>query len=177
MVLLFLCPPLLCNSFCPSNASIISVLATILLSFNILHLPEFLSFYISITAFISGYSWCKIIVSVYKCLERCKGSVELSNSWARWLNKTEDLFLYDSYLIPCKPYPKGLPLSVPPPVLGHAAALAVLCNHTDFVNIMLDRRKESSSYNFCIQTCICWLRDVSIRRKASENLRIIGFIE
>jgi len=45
-------------------------------------------------------------------------------SWARWINKTEDLFLRDSYLIPCKPYPKGLPLSVPPPVLGHAAALA-----------------------------------------------------
>ena len=32
-------------------------------------------------------------------------------------NKTEDLFLCDSYLIPCKPYPKGLP----PPVLERAA--------------------------------------------------------
>ena len=33
-------------------------------------------------------------------------------SRARRANKTEDLFLCDSYLIPCKPYPKGLPLSV-----------------------------------------------------------------
>ena len=38
-------------------------------------------------------------------------------SQARRVNKTEDLFLHDSYLIPCKPYPKGLP----PPVLERAA--------------------------------------------------------
>ena len=37
------------------------------------------------------------------------------------VNKTEDLFLHDGYLIPCKLYSKGLPLSVPPPVLGHDA--------------------------------------------------------
>ena len=36
-------------------------------------------------------------------LEQCKGSVELSNSRARWVNKTEDLFLRDGYLIPCNP--------------------------------------------------------------------------
>ena len=30
-------------------------------------------------------------------------------SRARRVNKTEDLFLRDSYLIPCKPYPKRLP--------------------------------------------------------------------
>jgi len=34
--------------------------------------------------------------------------VELSNSRARRVNKTEDLFLRDCYFIPCKPYPKGL---------------------------------------------------------------------
>jgi len=47
-------------------------------------------------------------------------------SQARRVNKTEDLFLRDSYLIPCKPYPKGLPLSVSPPVLERAA-LAAIC--------------------------------------------------
>ena len=53
-------------------------------------------------------------------MERCKGSVELLNSRARRVNKTEDLFLCDGY---CKLYPKGLPLSMPPPVLvlGRAA--------------------------------------------------------
>ena len=51
-------------------------------------------------------------------MERCKGSVKLLNSRA---NKAEDLFLRDGYLIPCKPYPKGLPLSMPPLVLGCAA--------------------------------------------------------
>jgi len=50
-------------------------------------------------------------------LEQCKGSLELPNSRARRVNKTEDLFLCDGYLIPCKPYPKGLPLSMPLPVL------------------------------------------------------------
>ena len=37
------------------------------------------------------------------------------------VDKTEDLFLQYGYLITCKPYSKGLLLSVPPPVLGRAA--------------------------------------------------------
>ena len=33
-------------------------------------------------------------------------------SRAMWVNKTEDLFLRDGYLIPCKPYSKGLPFHI-----------------------------------------------------------------
>ena len=55
---------------------------------------------------------CSLQVVVEKKVERCKGSVELSNSRARRVNKTEDLFLRDRYLIPCKPYPKGLPFRI-----------------------------------------------------------------
>ena len=37
------------------------------------------------------------------------------------VNKTGDLFLRNGYLIPCKPYLKGLPLSMPPLVFRRAA--------------------------------------------------------
>ena len=41
-------------------------------------------------------------------MERCKGSMELSNSRARRVNKTEDSWFRDGYLISMKPYPKEL---------------------------------------------------------------------
>jgi len=41
--------------------------------------------------------------------------------WETWVNKTEDLFLYNGYFILCKSYPKGLLLSMLPLVFGHAA--------------------------------------------------------
>jgi len=44
---------------------------------------------------------------------------------ARRVNKTRDLFLRDSYLIPCKPYPKGL--------LCHHQYLDVLPLHPSFL--------------------------------------------
>jgi len=45
----------------------------------------------------------RIIVSP---VERCKGSMELSNSQARRVNKTEDSYSMMAILIAMKPYPK-----------------------------------------------------------------------
>ena len=58
-----------------------------------------------------------------------QGQRRTFGSRARRVNKTGDLFLRDSYLIPCKPYPKGLPLSVPPPVLERAGVLPLQVSH------------------------------------------------
>ena len=49
-----------------------------------------------------------VVIIEHIIVERCKSSVELLDSRAKRVNKTEDSWFRDGYLISMKPYPKEL---------------------------------------------------------------------
>jgi len=77
---------------------------------------------------VSYLAYCSVsgpVVLCTQCPAICGACSSFSHLWsdaraawnfrisrARRVNKTEDLFLRDHYLIPCKPYPNGLPFHI-----------------------------------------------------------------